>query len=90
MLEPVPSHFIKTCSLTKVNSTSEILGNPFQGFPHISSSVSLFVVSSHHNLLQSQDERPLQKLETLSFTELIPVFSSGFVLWCDCRTLLCR
>ena len=41
------SHSIQTCSLTKVNSVSEIFGNPFQGLPHISSNVSLFFVSSH-------------------------------------------
>ncbi len=45
------SHPSQTCSLTKVNSASEIFGNPFQGLPHISSSVSLFVVSSHQSYL---------------------------------------
>ncbi len=48
------------------------------------------LVALYSNVFQSQDERPLQKLATLSSTELIPVFSSGFVLWCDCHTLLCR
>ncbi len=83
------SHSIQTCSLTKVNSASEIFGNPFQGLPHISSSVSLFYrqLALSPNVLQSQDERPLQKLVTLSLTELFPVFSSDFVLWCDCHTL---
>ena len=49
--------------------------------------VSDGVLTSFPNVLQSQDERPLQKLVTLSIAELIPVFSSGFVLCCDCRTL---
>ncbi len=44
-------------------------------------------VTLYPNVLQSQDERPLQKPPTLSIAELMTVFSSGFVLWCDCRTL---
>ena len=39
------------------------------------------------NLLQSQDERPFQNLPTLRLAELMTVFSNGFVLRCDCRTL---
>ncbi|WP_210382905.1 hypothetical protein, partial [Aerococcus loyolae] len=38
-------------------------------------------------LFQAQSKRPLQKLVTLSLAELIPVFSSDFVLYCDCHTL---
>ncbi len=44
-------------------------------------------VALYQNVFQSQDERPLQKLPTLSLAELMTVFSSGFVLWCDCHTL---
>ncbi len=83
------SHSTQTCSLTKVNSASEIFGNPFQGFPHISSSVSLFAVSSHSPKPAPSAEQASTspKVEEASLKLLSPFSSSGLALWRACRTL---
>ncbi|MDK7340818.1 hypothetical protein QP500_10225, partial [Pauljensenia sp. UMB0018B] len=61
-----------------MNSASEIFGNPFQGFPHISSSVSLFCrqLALYLNVLRVQIDLHFTKVQEIlfkNFCSLAPV-----------------